>query len=138
MTRDEAQSLFTAEALPKVRSLAIGFASKTGLPLNELIQVGALAAWQYLAKFDPAKGFKVATFIKAPVPRTQQRARRLVDQEGESAKHGSPDGEACRASRAGHAVLIAARRERSRPVWWQRVNADGRGANRPASVPDGD
>ena len=69
---------------------------------------------------------------RPPVLRPQQRHRPVGDQEGQPAEHDPPDREAGRAGRAGHAVLVAARRERPGPVRRQRLDADRRRADRAA------
>src|SRR5580700_7712320 len=74
---------------------------------------------------------------RTPVLRTSERDRCLECQEGQSAEHDPPDGEARRAGSASHTVLLAAWRERVGSLWGLGLNADCRGADRPEGIPDG-
>ena len=59
-----------------------------------------------------------------PVLRSQQRAGRLVRQEGQSAEYDPFDGEACGIGRSVDSVLIACRRQSARSVWRERFDLD--------------
>jgi ParB-like chromosome segregation protein Spo0J len=72
-----------------------------------------------------------------PVLRAEQRHRPLARQEGQSAEHGPFDPKASRVSDQRYPVFIPARRERPRPVRWQRQHADRCRAGRTQGVPHG-
>src|SRR5262245_56288023 len=72
-----------------------------------------------------------------PVLRPNQCRRCMADQEDQPAEHDPPDREAGGAGGKGHAILLHPRRERSRPVRGERVDADRRGKDGTAGFFDG-
>jgi len=63
MTRQELIAVFECDALPLVKRIASAFARRSGLPVDDLIQEGSIAAWRKLGNYSPSLGYSLSTFL---------------------------------------------------------------------------